>query len=111
MEDTEDRQDEVQRWTAKRRAVLILEILKGNTTMAEAARTHGITVAEVERWKERFLSGAENALRIRPRGEEEQKDELIRRMERKVERMALEIDIMQEAMKPYHPFDGKTSSE
>lgn len=47
----------------------------------------------------------------RPRDEEEQKDELIRRLERKVGRMALEIDIMQEAMKPYRPFDGKTSSE
>ena len=111
MGDTEERQEEVQRWTAKRRAALILEILKGNTTTAEAARTHGLTVAEVERWKERFLAGAENALRSRPRDEEEQKDELIRRLERKVGRMALELDIMQEAMKPYRPFDGKTSSE
>ena len=68
-------------------------------------------MAEVERWKERFLSGAENALRSRPRDEEEQKDELIRRLERKGGRMALEIDIMQEAMKPYRPFDGKTSGE
>ena len=110
MGDTEGRQDEVQRWTAKRRAALLLEILKGKTTIAEAARTHGLTVAGVERWKERFLSGAENALRSRPRDEEEQKDELIKRLERKVGRMALEIDIMQEAMKPYRPFDGKTSS-
>lgn len=54
----------------------------------------------MERWKERFLSGAENALRSRLRDEEEQKDELIKRLERKVGRMALEIDIMQEAIKP-----------
>ena len=46
MGDTEEQQDEVQRWTAKRRAALVLEILKGNTTTAEAARTHGLTVAE-----------------------------------------------------------------
>lgn len=111
MGDTEDRQDEVQRWTAKRRAALILEILKGKTTIAEAARTHGLIVAELEQWKKRFLSGAENALRNRPRDEEEQKDELIKRLERKVGCMALEIDIMQEAMKPYRPFDGKMSSE
>lgn len=111
MGDTEERQEDVQRWTAKRRATLILEILKGKTTIAEAARTHGLTVAEVERWKERFLAGAENALKSRPRDEEEQKDELIRRLERKVGRMPLAIDIMQEAMKPYRPFDGKTSSE
>ena len=100
MGETEDRQEDVQRWTAKRRAALVLEILKGKTTIAEAARTHGLTVAEVERWKERFLAGAENALRSRPRDEEEQKDELIRRLERKVGRMALELDILQEAMKP-----------
>jgi len=49
MGDTEERQDKVQRWTAKRRATLVLEILKANTTMREAARTHGLTVAEVER--------------------------------------------------------------
>jgi len=58
-------------------------------------------VAEVERWKERFLTGAENALRSRPRDEETQKEALIQRLERKVGRMALEIDIMQEAMNPY----------
>ena len=98
MGDTEERQEDVQRWTAKRRATLILEILKGNTTIAEAARTHGLTVAEVERWKERFLAGAENALRSHPRDEE--KDEIIERLERKVGRMALEIDILQEAIKP-----------
>jgi len=100
MGDTEERRDEVQRWTAKRRAALILEILKGNTTIAEAARTRGLTAAEMERWKERFLAGAENALKSRPRDEEEQKDERIRRLERKVGRMALVIDIMREAMKP-----------
>ena len=53
---------DVKRWTAKRRAALVLEILKGNTTTAEATRPHGLTVAEVERWKERFLARAENAL-------------------------------------------------
>ena len=79
--------------------------------MAEAARAHGLTVSEVERWKERFLTGAENALKSRPRDEEGQKDELIRRLERKVGRMALEIEIMQEAMKPYRPFHGKMSSD
>jgi hypothetical protein len=39
-------------------------------------------------------------LKSRPRDEEEQKDERIRRLERKVGRMALVIDIMREAMKP-----------
>ena len=39
---------EVRRWTAKRRVTLVLEIVRGDTTPAEAARKHGLTVAEIE---------------------------------------------------------------
>ncbi len=58
-------QEEVQRWTVKRRAALVLSILKAKTSVVEAARKHGLTVAEVEDWKERFMLAAENALRAR----------------------------------------------
>jgi transposase-like protein len=40
-----EEEDSVQRWTAKRRAALVVSILKGQTSIAEAARTHGLTVA------------------------------------------------------------------
>ncbi|MCA9469301.1 MAG: hypothetical protein KC643_28195 [Nitrospira sp.] len=41
-------QDEpIERWTAKRRGALVLRLLKGETSVAEAARQHGLTVAEV----------------------------------------------------------------
>jgi len=59
----DQRPEEVQRWTAKRRAALIISLLKGETTAVEAARRHGLKVAEVQEWRERFLLGAENALR------------------------------------------------
>jgi len=66
----EEQSEEVQRWTAKRRAALVISVLRGETTAAEAARRHGLKVAEVEEWRERFLLGAENALRARPKEEE-----------------------------------------
>ena len=69
-----------QRWTAKRRAALVVEILRGETSAQEAARQHGLTVAEIEQWKERFLVGAENALRSRPLDQEEVNDHEIRRL-------------------------------
>jgi len=43
--------------------------------MAEAARQQGLTVAEIEAWHEKFLLGAENALRTRPKDEDAVKDE------------------------------------
>jgi transposase-like protein len=50
-----DRTDPIERWTAKRRVALVGSLLKGETSMAEAVRTHGLTVAEVEDWREQFL--------------------------------------------------------
>ena len=38
----------IERWTAKRWVALVVSILKGETSVAEAARQHGLTVAEVE---------------------------------------------------------------
>ncbi len=62
--------DDVQRWTAKRRVALVLSIVRGETSVAEAARKHGLTVAEIEDWQDRLLAAAENALRSRPKDEE-----------------------------------------
>ena len=36
--------EDVQRWTAKRRVALVLSIVRGETSVAEAARKHGLTV-------------------------------------------------------------------
>ena len=52
----------------------------GDTSIQEAARQHGLTVAEIEQWKARFLAGAENALRSRPLDEEEMKHPEIKRL-------------------------------
>ena len=42
---------------------LVVSILKGETSVAEAARKRGPKIAEVEEWQERFLLAAENGLR------------------------------------------------
>jgi transposase-like protein len=106
----EERPDQVQRWTAKRRAALVLSVLGGETSVQEAARAHGLTVAEIEDWRERFLAAAENALQSRPKDEEAFKDEQIRKLKQKVGDLVLDIDILKEAMKD-RPFEDRTSDE
>jgi len=98
----------IERWTAKRRVALVASILKGETSVAEAARMYGLTVAEVEEWREKFLLGAENALRSRPRDEEALKEEQIKTLKQKIGDLVLDNDILREALKPY-PLDRKTS--
>ena len=95
----EQHSEEVQRWTAKRRAALVLSLLKGETTAADAARRHGLKVAEVEEWRERFLLGAQNALRARPKEEDALGEEEVNRLKRKVGELAMDLDILREAAK------------
>ncbi|MCZ6781199.1 MAG: transposase, partial [Nitrospirae bacterium] len=102
--------DSIQRWTAKRRVALVVSILKGDTSVAEAARQHGLTVAEVEEWRDRFLLGAENALRARPKEEEALKEERIKKLKQKIGDLVLDNDILREALKPY-PLARGTSDE
>ncbi len=98
----------IERWTAKRCVALVVSILKGETSVAEAARQHGLTVAEVDEWREKILLGAENALRSRPKDEDAVKDEQIKKLKQKIGDLVLDNDMLREALQPY-PLDRKTS--
>jgi hypothetical protein len=102
--------EEVQRWTAKRRAALVLSLLKGETTVADEARRHGLTVAEVEELRERFLLGAENALRARPKEEDALREEEVNRLKRKEGELTMDLDILRVAAKQ-RPTTPGTSDE
>ena len=88
----DQRPEEVQRWTAKRRAALVISLLKGETTAVEAARRHGLKVTEVEQWRDRFLLGAENALCARQKEDEALREEEIDRLKRKVGELTMDLD-------------------
>ena len=41
---------EIKRWTAKRKAELIRQVYKGQTSIEKAAREYDLTPSEIERW-------------------------------------------------------------
>jgi transposase-like protein len=106
----EQRPEEVQRWTARRRAMLVISLLKGETTVAEAARRHGLKVAEVEEWRDRFLLAAENGLRARPKDDEALREEMVNRLKRKAGELTMDLDILREAAR-LRPTTPGTSDE
>lgn len=59
-------QEEVKRWTAKRKSALVLEIIQGKTTVSEASRAYDLMPSEIECWVEEGKRGMENALRAKP---------------------------------------------
>ena len=90
----EEGSEEVQRWTAKRRAAIVISLLKGETSVAQAARQHGLKVAEVEEWRDRFMLGAENALRAWPKDDEASREEEITGLEREVGEQTTDLGIL-----------------
>ena len=41
--------DEIKRWTARRKSALVLEIIQGKTTVAEASRAYDLPPSEIEK--------------------------------------------------------------
>lgn len=108
---TQEIPDDVKRWTAKRRQALILQLVRGETTPAEAARKYGLTVREVEEWRDKALAAMENnALRSRPRDEAAQQEQEIKRLKQKVGELVMDLDVYKEAMRG-HPFGRKILNE
>ena len=63
---------EIKRWTARRKNALVLEIIQGKTTAAEASRAHDLPPSELEKWIEDARRDIENALRANPQDVREQ---------------------------------------
>ena len=74
-------EEEFKRWTAKRKTQLVLDILQGRTTVAEASRACDLASSEIEEWVEDGRKGMENALRAKPLEIKEQYDKQIRELQ------------------------------
>ncbi len=87
--------DEVfKRWTAKRKAAVVLDLIKGVTTVAEVARKHGLTVGEVEGWVEVFMKAGEERLRSNPRDQRAQWEAEKKDLYAKVGELSLTVDVL-----------------
>ena len=58
--------DSIKRWTAKRKTALVIEIIQGKTTVAEASRSFDLSPSEIEGWIDDAKRGMENSLRANP---------------------------------------------
>jgi hypothetical protein len=87
---------------------LVVSLLRGETSLAEAARAHGLTIGEIEDWKDKFLLAAENALMSKTKDEDALKDEQTKRFKQNVGELVLDLDILKETNK-LHPFDSNFS--
>ena len=83
--------DDIKRWTAKRKSALVIEIMQGKTTVAEASRTYDLTPSEIENWVEDGRKGMENALKSNPLDVRQQYEKQLRDLQEAYGEAMLEL--------------------
>jgi transposase-like protein len=86
--------DVPERWTAKRKVAVIMEVMKGTISVPEACRRYGIAQGEYQDWVERFMQGGENALKAKPKEEAELQEQRIKGLQAKIGELVMDIDIL-----------------
>jgi len=84
-------EDEIKRWTAKRKTALVMEIIQGKSTVAEASRAFDLTPSEIETWVDEAKRGMENALRAKPMDIREQYEKQLKELQEAYGEAMLEL--------------------
>ena len=83
--------EEIKRWTAKRKTALVLEIIQGKTSVSEASRTYDLPPSEIESWMEDGRRGMENALKANPQDVREQYERQLKELQEAYGEAMLEL--------------------
>ena len=84
-------EEDIKRWTARRKAALVLEIIQGKTTVAEASRSFDLPPSEIEQWVEDGKRGMENALRANPLDRREEYERQLKELQEAYGEAMLEL--------------------
>jgi Transposase. len=83
------------RWSAKRKASVVLELLRC-ADLESTSRKYGVTAATLTEWRDAFLAAGAEALKAR---QEAQLDEQGRRMKSVIAEMAMENELLRERIR------------
>jgi transposase-like protein len=82
----------VQRWTAKRKSELVLQLIKGEKTLVEICRSHDLKQSEVQGWVDAFFKGGEQNLKTNAKCEQSLHEREVKELRAKVGELVLELD-------------------
>ena len=84
-------EEEIKRWTARRKSALVLEIIQGKTTLSEASRQFDLAPSDIEKWMEHAKDGMANALRAKPEDVREQYERQLKELQEAYGEAMLEL--------------------
>ena len=103
-------QPTIERWTARRKADLALEIIKGQKTIVDAAREYDLKQSDIQKWMETFMEYGRQGLRANPRNAESVYEEELKAHREKIGELVLQIDVLKKAKKLLEDSEEENSS-
>lgn len=97
----------IMRWTAKRKTALVVELIQGKTTVAEARRAYDLSPSEIETWVDDVKRGMENAPRANPLESREQYEKLLKDLQKSNGEARLELRARKKLVAPIEREDDK----
>ena len=92
------------RFTAEAKANLILEVLRGESTVSQVCREHGIAQSLFYKWRDKFMSGAIKGLSVPNKENHNGKAGEIRQLKQLIGELTVENQVLkktQELMGPH----------
>jgi len=83
--------EEIKRWTARRKSALVLDIIQGKTTVSESSRQFDLPPSEIESWIDQAKAGMENALKAKSEDLREQYETQLKALQEAYSEALLEL--------------------
>jgi transposase-like protein len=83
--------EEIKRWTARRKSALVLGIIHGKTTVSESSRQFDLPPSEIESWIDPAKDGMENALKAKSEDIREQYESQLKALQEAYGEAMLEL--------------------
>ncbi len=85
------------KYSAETKVRIVLEILRGEKSVAQASREYRIKDSLLYRWKEEFLEGARQAFAYGQATEQKRRAEKVAELERLVGKLTMQLEIAKKA--------------
>lgn len=82
------------KWTPVQKMAIVMEGLKGHTTVADICRNHGISQTQYYKWRDQFMEGGRQRLSSKPGANGSPDKAKIKELERIIGRQTVTIEIL-----------------
>lgn len=100
----------MERWSAKRKADLVVEIIKGQKTIVDAAREYDLKQSDIQNWLDTFMEYGRQGLKGSPKRMESAYEAELKAHREKIGELVLQIDVLKKAKKILEDSEDESSS-